>query len=206
MSRALSMAMVTLLAATVVTSSAEAQRRRGLVDVSPEHYRRGFWLEGAIGMGGESFAFGNEPYTEAIEKPTVSLRIGGTVNPNLRLGAEFTTWWDEYYSPEDDVNITETLTHLMAIGRIFPAREIGLFGKVGGGLAVTTSHVEFGNTVSETGFGGVLGAGYEIKVSPKLFITPAFDYYVSRFTERNDDTLKERLWNVSIGVTWQPGR
>lgn len=216
MSRAIRLALVALAAVVVVNDSAEAQRRRGLVDVSPSSDRRGFWLEGAIGWGEESYRCTPQicgagvpvGYTDALGKPTLSIRLGGTVNPHLRLGGEVTTWWNSYSDFDDigEFDVTETLTEVMAIARVYPVRDLGLYVKGGAGLGVTTASVEFGDTDSETGFATTLGAGYEIKVSRQLFITPAVDYYMNRFEQRNADTLKERLWNFSIGVTWQPGR
>ena len=103
-------------------------------------------------------------------------------------------------------NITETLTEILAVARVYPARNLGLYFKGGAGIGVSTTSVEFGDSNSESGFATSLGAGYEIKVSDKLFITPALDYYLNRFEKRGEDTLYERLWNLSVGVTWQPGR
>ena len=62
------------------------------------------------------------------------------------------------------------------------------------------------NATTETGFATVLGAGYEIKLSNKLFLTPAFDWFQSSYQKRDDETLHERLFNFSLSLTWQPGR
>jgi hypothetical protein len=78
--------------------------------------------------------------------------------------------------------------------------------KGGVGLGITHAGVEFGNATTETGFVSSLGAGWEIKLSRNLFFTPAVDWYQHSFEKRDDDTLYERLFNVSIGLTWQPGR
>jgi hypothetical protein len=204
MMRSIRLAFLSLAALALVNESAHAQRR-GIVDVSPSHFRRGFWLEGGLGWGYESYKFGSDDFTESLDKPTVALRLGGTVNPNLRLGAEVAAWWYEY-NDVDGFDVTESLTEVMAVARFYPARNAGLFLKGGVGLGVTAVDGEFVDGTSETGFATVLGAGYEIRVSRSLFITPSVDWYMNRFSQRDDDTLYERLVNIGLSVTWQPGR
>lgn len=215
MSRSIRLATLSLALMALVNEAAVAQRR-GIVDVSPSHFRRGFWLEGALGWGEESYKCTLEicgagvplGYTESLGKPTLSARLGGTVSPHLRLGGEITAWWNQYsdFDDQGEFDVTETLTEILAVARVYPARSLGLYFKGGAGIGVSTTSVEFGDSNSESGFATSLGAGYEIKVSDKLFITPAFDYYLNRFEKRGEDTLYERLWNLSVGLTWQPGR
>ena len=71
---------------------------------------------------------------------------------------------------------------------------------------ITHAGVEYGNSTSETGLAYSAGAGWEIKLSRNLFFTPAVDWYWWSYEQRGDDTLYEKLFNVSIAVTWQPGR
>jgi hypothetical protein len=208
MVRPIAVAVLALSAIAVIPDSANAQRK-GLVDVSPPHYRNGLWLEGALGWGEESYKFANDPYSAGLSKPTFGLRMGGTLGPHFRLGAEWNIWWNNYQEIDGDglpVDVNETLNAVMAIGRLYPAKSLGLFVKGGVGLGITHAGVEFGNATTETGFVSSLGAGWEIKLSRNLFFTPAVDWYQHSFEKRDDDTLYERLFNVSIGVTWQPGR
>jgi hypothetical protein len=184
---------------------AAAQRRRGLVDVSPPHERRGLWLNGGIGAGEESFKFGGDPWSRGLTKPTFTFGIGGTVNPRLRLGFEGTGWFNRYQDDQAN-NVTESLWSLLAVARFFPSRNAGLFLKGGGGLGVSAVSVEAGTGTSETGFATMLGAGYEIRLSPKLYLTPGVEWYRHSFQKRGDATLYERLVNVNLALTWQPGR
>jgi hypothetical protein len=192
------------VAAALFTSSAAAQRQRGLVDVSPTSDRRGLWMDIGAGWGIESYKFGNESYVDGLGKPTFNFKIGGTVNPNVRLGGEVNVWWNGYQD-ESGYDVDETLTNVMAIGRFYPSKTMGLFLKGGVGLGITTASLEYSNSTTETGFATVLGAGYEIKVGKQLFITPGFDWYQSSFQKRGDTTLHERLLNYSLVLTWQPG-
>lgn len=185
---------------------AQAQRRRGLVDVSPTHERRGFWLEGGLGAGRESFKFDGEPYSEGLSKPTFSLGLGGTVSPALRLGVEATVWVNNFFDEVDQVDVTETLTGVMAVGRLYPSRSSGFFVKGGGGIGVSAVGLDFGEGTSESGFAWVLGAGYEIRLSRQLFLTPSVEWFQHTFEKREEPTLHERLFNLGLRLTWQPGR
>ncbi len=203
--RTLNVVMLAVGLVAVLASDAEAQRRRGLVDVSPADGRRGFWLDGGLGWGEESFKFGNEPWSEGLAKPTFNLRLGGTPNPNLRLGGEVTVWANRYQDLDGE-NLTETLSSVLAVARVFPSRTTGFYLKGGAGLGVSAVDVDFGQGTSETGLATTLGAGWEIKLSRALSLTPEVAWYRHSYTKRDDDTLHERLANVSLAITWQPGR
>ena len=208
MSKRVAVAVLALSAIAVLSDSANAQRK-GLVDVSPPHFRHGFWLEGSLGWGEEQYKFANDPYTETLGKPTFGLRLGGTVGPHLRLGGEWNIWSNNYQNLDDlnnPVDVNETLNAILAIARVYPTKGLGLFGKGGVGLGITHAGVEFGNSTSETGLAYSAGLGWEIKLGKQIFFTPAVDWYWSSYEQRGDDTLYEKLFNVSIAVTWQPGR
>jgi opacity protein-like surface antigen len=206
MSRAFRVALVAAVLGGMLASSAEAQRRRGLVDVTPAHERRGFWMEGGLGWGREAYKFDDEPgWSESLSKPTFTLALGGTPHGGLRLGGQVTGWWNRYQD-EDGFHVTETLTSVLAVGRFYPSRRSGLHLKAGAGLGVSGADVSGGVGTTETGFAYTLGGGYEIQLSPHLFLTPAVDWTRFSFEQRGEPTLRERLLNLSLSVTWQPGR
>jgi hypothetical protein len=129
------------IAAIVFGPDAALAQRKGLVDVSPPHYRHGFWIEGGLGWGEEQYKFGNDPYNEGLGKPTFGLRLGGTVNSHVRLGAEWNIWVNGYQDVGGDgypVDVNETLNAVMAIARIYPSTKLGLFLKGGAGSASPT--------------------------------------------------------------------
>jgi opacity protein-like surface antigen len=196
---------IVALVGTLALSSNLTAQRRGLVDVTPPNDRRGFWIEGGIGWGGEAYKFANEPWAPTLGKPTFNLQLGGTVNSSLRLGVEWASWWNNYQN-QDGYNVTEGLNHVNAVARIYPVSSLGLYGKAGVGLGISSASVEYGTGTSETGFGYSVGAGYEIKVSQTIFITPAANWFWSSYQQREEATLHERLYNFSLSVTFQPGR
>jgi hypothetical protein len=68
---------------------------RGLVEVA-RGGRAGLWGGVGVGAGGESFdLLDGVGYSSELYKPTVSLRLGGTVNQHLRLGGEILSWIDD---------------------------------------------------------------------------------------------------------------
>src|SRR5512146_1519052 len=99
---ALSLALPLLLS-SVLTAQ---QHRPGIVDVSGRS-RHGFWGSFGIGAGAEAVDLVNPDdglgYSNNLTKPTVQLRLGGTVNPHLRLGGELSSWVNSYYGDSGDV-------------------------------------------------------------------------------------------------------
>ena len=195
---------ITMVLAGQARAQAPAQKHRGLVDVSPPSGRHGLWLEGGFGWGEEAYKFGNDPYTPNLGKPTFNFRLGGTVNPYLRLGGEVNAWWNSYQD-NTGYNVSETLTHALVIARVYPAKSLGLYLKGGAGVGWTGASLDYSNGTSEAGFAMGLGAGWEIALSKQLYLTPAVDWYQSRYEKRDDATLYKRLFNLSVSVTWQPG-
>ncbi len=204
---------LTLLLALAGSNDAAAQRRRGLVDITPASDRHGFWISLGLGAGTESSRF--EPdteYTSGLTKPSFSLRMGGTVNPNLRLGVELAGWGDRRYDASIQENVTSYLGGLMLIGQFYPVRRSGFFLKGGAGLTRSGEVLESSNSdLHEDGFGWTAGAGYEIKLSRSLFITPSVDLLKHRSQTRGSNgnllpPLHDRLAMVSVALTFQSGR
>ena len=204
---------LTLLLALITSQHADAQRRRGLVDITPRSDRHGFWASFGLAAGTESSRFDSEAsYTAGLTKPSFSLRMGGTVNPNLRLGVELAGWADRHYDAQFNENVTSYLGGLMLIGQFYPVRKSGLFLKGGAGLTRSGEAIEGPSSdLHEDGFGYTAGAGYEIKLSRSLFITPSIDLLQHRSQIRGvngtlEPALHDRLVMFGVALTFQSGR
>lgn len=219
-----SMRLLTALGAVILLfpgQNAEAQRRRGLVELPDQHERHGAWLSFALGAGFENYQYSGVPggwrrrdalgNRDDLMKPSFSIAAGGTVNPHLRLGGEINAWVNEYTDAEG-FGITETLVGGMLTGQVFPARNLGLYIKGGLGISRSGSEIDgYGSGTGETGFSYQYGLGYEIKLARNFFLTPQFNVLEHRSNQGGNPpdpqgTLRERVWSIGVGLTFQPGR
>ncbi|MHB1329002.1 MAG: outer membrane beta-barrel protein [Gemmatimonadales bacterium] len=201
-----------LALSVIAVHGAEAQRRRGLVDITPSSERRGFWLNLGLGAGTESSRLEPETeYSEGLTKPTFNLRLGGTVSPHLRLGGEIIGWADSRYDSELEGNIRSYLGGVFLVGQIYPIRTAGLFIKTGVGVTRSGEDVDGPGDLHEDGFGWTVGAGYEVRLSRSLYLTPTIDLMQHRSQIRDEagvllPAFHNRLLTVGVALTLQPGR
>jgi hypothetical protein len=173
---------------------------RGLVEVNDSR-RGGFWGALGVGAGGEAFDLRDGlGYSEQLYRPTVSLRLGGTPSQYVRLGGEILGWID------DQGNRTESITSILFISQFYPAPAAGFYLK--GGLGLGRNQVDFddGFGVGDTGFAGLLGAGWEVRVGRRWYLNPAVDLVQQTYTGRGGDRYRERIVNFGVGVLFQSGR
>ncbi len=192
---------VLFAAATLLLGGAAAAQAspRGLVEVA-DGGRHGFWGALGVGAGGEAFDLRDGAgYSDELYRPTISLRLGGTPSRYVRLGGELQGWID------DHGRRTESLTSVLFITQFYPAPATGLYLK--GGLGLGRRQVDFdGFGIGDTGFAGLLGAGWEVRVGRRLYLNPAVDLIQHRYTGRGGDRYRERIVNFGIGVLFQSGR
>ncbi len=184
--------------ATAVGAQAQ-DTPRGLVEVR-DGGRTGFWGALGVGAGGESFDLRDGAgYNDQLYRPTISLRLGGTLSQNLRLGGEAMAWID------DQGRSTATLSSFLFIAQFYPVTSSGLYLKGGAGLGRNEIDFDGGFGVGDTGFAGLLGAGWEVRVGRKIYLNPAVDLVQHAYTGRGGDRYRERLLNLSVGVLFQSG-
>jgi hypothetical protein len=192
-----------VLAAFVCATAVSAQAQdtpRGLVEVH-DGARSGFWGAVGVGAGGESFDLRDGAgYNSELYRPTLSLRLGGTVSQNLRLGGEALAWID------DQGDRTATLSSFLFIAQFYPVTSSGLYIKGGAGLGRNEIDFNDGFGVGDTGFAGLVGAGWEVRVGRKIYLNPAVDLVEHAYSGRGGDRYRERLLNLGVGVLFQSGR
>jgi hypothetical protein len=192
-------AAVALLFSALGSASAQ-DSPRGL-SVVREGDRAGFWGGFSIGAGGEAFDLRDGAgYSEELYRPTVSFRLGGTVNQNLRLGGEVLAWINEQN------RTVESLTSVLFVGQLYPLATTGLYLKGGVGLGRNAVDFDGGGGVGDTGFAGLLGAGWEVRMGRRWYLNPSIDVVEHRYTGRGNERYRERLVNFGLGVVFQSGR
>jgi hypothetical protein len=196
------------------TTPAGAQERRdrdrGLVELSPEGVRGGFFIAGGLGAGREQYKYSDEAeYTEALTKPTVTLRVGGTPSRNIRLGLELFGWAAEGIESTEDFDdpFTDSFGTAMGIVQFYPLASDGLWLKGGVGLARSERDYEDPQLLDpiENGFAWSVGVGYELQLSRSIGIGPSVEFYQGSFSRRDEPTLNERVLNIGLQLTFQTG-
>lgn len=178
-----------------------SSRDRGIVELAPEPTRGGFYATLGIGAGREQYKFSDQAkFTDALTKPTIALRLGGTPNANVRVGAELFGWGSEVDEG------TESFSVALLSAQIYPSQTAGFYLKGGGGIARSGIDFDNGSSTFETGFGWSVGAGYDLPLSRSFSLGPTLDLYQGSFTKRNEPTLTERVLNIGVQVTFQTGR
>jgi hypothetical protein len=171
----------------------------GLVEVK-EGGRRGLWFGIGLGAGGESNDVAGPGYTDLFYQPTVSLRAGGTVGQNLRLGGEVLSWFDE------QGDAVASLSSLLFVAQFYPLRKAGLYLKAGAGIGRNAVNFDDGFDVGDTGFAGILGAGYELRLGRRFYLNPTVDLVGHSYSGRFNGDYTERLVNFGLGILFQTGR
>jgi hypothetical protein len=171
----------------------------GLVEVR-EGTRRGFWFGLSLGAGGESNDVAGSGYSDLFYQPTISLRAGGTVGSHLRLGGEVLSWFDE----EGDA--VASLSSALFVAQFYPLSSAGLYFK--GGVGIGRNAIDFndGFNVGDTGFAGLLGAGYELRLGRRLYLNPVVDLVGHSYSGRLGGGYAERLVNFGLGILFQTGK
>ena len=136
----------------------------------PAPGRGGFWLGLGLGAGGESFDLQpSAGYSDVLYKPTVSFRLGGTLGQHVRLGAEVLSWIN------DVGPAVESLSSALIIAQVYPWSGAGLYLKGGVGLGRNGVSFDDGYDEWDTGFAGLIGAGYELRLGRRFFLNPSID-------------------------------
>lgn len=197
--------LVALLTAALVLLATDARAQEpppGLVEVSTdvEGGRRGFWFGVGLGAGGESYERGGTGYSDLFYQPTISLRAGGTLGQRLRLGGEILSWINERG------HAVESLSSALFVAQFYPLKTLGFYLK--GGLGIGRNAVDFddGFDVGDTGFAGLVGAGYELRLSRRVYLNPAVDLVGHSYDSRAGGNYSERLLNFGLGILVQTGR
>ena len=176
MSRSISLLSVLSLAFLAMPSLSSGQ----------DQTREGFFIGAGFGWGslGVSDGDGRESAASGY------LKLGGTLNDQVLLGAESNAW------VKDEGGVSMTVTSVTAIIQFYPSSTSGFFLKGGAGFS-TTSISFWGLTVEETGLGLIGGLGYDQRLGTNFSLSPYANYVRNGY-----DGGSTNVMQLGVGVTW----
>jgi hypothetical protein len=168
--------------------------------------RRGFWIGFGGGYGSASASCDGCDGDEREGSYTGFIKLGGTLNERLLLGVESNLWMKE----DDIENATLTLGTFMGTVTFYPSASAGFFLKGGVGASFVDTDFEVGTvdvTVSKTGWGFLLGAGYDWRVGRNVSVTPCVNYHYGSPGDLDFEGVTLGNWkhdviSIEIGVTF----
>ena len=173
--------------------------------VAADRYTRGGFWAGWQGGHGSLHRSSSESPSSKTDCFTMAFKLGYTPVPPVRLGIELGGWLVEagnLNNPEKG----EGLAQYNLILQVYPRFVDRLYLRAGGGPAVYWNNhpLQFGSS----GWGGTLGAGYEIPVERKVSVTPEFHYSEGTLADVNNPIVKSthrryHAVTISLGFTYR---
>src|SRR5581483_11527955 len=132
--------------------------------------RSGFWFSAGFGYGSANVSCDGCIDSSRVGGTSGFLRIGGTLNPHLRLGGTVEAW------THTSGDVMETLGNLTFSAYYYPnLRKNGLFLEGGVGLSTYRANTS-PDQITGTGFGLTVAVGYDYRVGTTIWLTPRAAY------------------------------
>jgi len=167
--------------------------------------RNGFTV--SFGLGGGSAGVTCSGCDNSREtSPSVYLRLGGAVRPNLVLAGEVNGWSKS--SSDEGFDATFTIATVNFVAQWYPQPANGWFlsGGVGAGTIGTEIEVPGLGKLSDntSGFGYQLGTGYDIRVGSNFSLTPFATYFatVGGKADSGGTKIDGNVFHIGLGFTW----
>ena len=148
--------------------------------------RQGFWFSGGLGYG----SMGCQDCGSRLNGLSGGLSLGGTISPRFLLGVGTTGW------VKQDQGATLSVGTVDARMRFYPSTTGGFFLTGGLGVGSISGTLAGAGTQTETGFGAVLGLGYDIRIAKNASITP----YWNSFAMSND-YIDANVGQIGLAIT-----
>ncbi len=190
-----------LCVALALAAARTTQAQTLIPDKAPQASREGFWIGFGFGGGTAGVSCTMCP-TDRFDGGTARVALGGTVNPNLKLGGEAHVW----VNTEDEA-VDESMGNVSGSAYWYPSRTGNFF--LQGGVGASTYSSDDGTNVYEaSGVGIILGAGYDIRLGRKFSLTPIFAYSTAlsgTLLVNGQDTgfsVKPNFVSLSLSAVW----
>ena len=176
--------LLSLAAVTVcLVGNAQGQQRQP-GQYAPRH--SGFWFSAGLGYG----SLGCQNCGSREGGASGNLSLGGTLSQNWLLGVSSNTWF------KSQSGSTLTVNAFTAAMRFYPSAT-GRFFLIGGlGLGTVSANVSGVGSGSQTGFGALLGLGYDVRMGPKVSLTPYWNGFAMSSSNSNAN-----VGQIGLGIT-----
>jgi hypothetical protein len=155
--------------------------------------RKGFWFGFGAGYG----SLGCDDCDGREGSGTGYLRLGGTVSSKVLIGFEANSW----VKRENDATLS--VSNGSAVIYFYPKATGGFHLKGGLGLATVRFDVDLGPgtfSVDDTGPGGLLGLGYDVRVGRNISLVPFANFLGGSFSE-NGEKSTFNYFQLGLGLT-----
>jgi len=133
-----------------------------------KHARSGFWFNAGLGYG----SFGCPDCDGREGSLSGALAMGGTVSRKIAIGGGTTNWY------KSENGTTQSIGTVVALLRFYPSSTGQLFLLGGLGLGHVQTEFEDLGKFTETGWGGLLGLGYDIRIGANTSLTPYWNGFL----------------------------
>jgi hypothetical protein len=151
---------------------------------APRH--SGFWFSAGLGYG----SLGCQNCGSRTGGLSGNLALGGTLSPKVLLGVSSNGWM------KSENGSTLTVNALTAAVRFYPSVTGGFYLMGGLGLGTVSANVTGVGSGSETGVGALLGLGYDIRIGPKVSLTPYWNGFAM-----NSSNSNANVGQIGLGIT-----
>lgn len=156
--------------------------------------RRGGWFALGGARTSVTVACGGCTVGGSFSAPALTLQVGATPNPHLRVGVGFDAAW---FTVSDTGALA---TNVSALIRYYPATRGGLFGE--GGLGFSQDEVSSGSDLAwARGWGLTAAIGYDVPRWSKVSVMPrvSYDYgWIAELTYPSKGGTVARNWKHTM--------
>lgn len=164
---------ITISSAKATAQSASAAAPTSAADGAPP-VRKGFFIGGGFGYGSAGIDC-DGCSTDRESGPVAYIRLGGTINPHLRIGVESNGW------AKTEFGVDEQIGFLTADLYVYPSVSNNFWIKGGVGLATGKESNDF-DEAKATGVGIAAGIGYDWNVGGGNFVFVPFATYLRQLS------------------------
>jgi hypothetical protein len=173
--------------------------------------RQGFWIGAGGGFGSAGVSCDDCGASDREGSGVGYLKAGWTLGPRVLLGGELNLW-SKTQRVEEGTELTVDLYNASVTLTAYPAAGRGFFVKGGAGASFVDTEIKAGGSSLTaslgTGLGLTGGAGYDIRVSRRVSVTPAVNVWYGRpgdlkiLGETFASKWRHNVVDFTVGITF----